>query len=164
MTAQLGTTTDPKALIPGEAAAINGIARQMQTYGDALREAGAGLIRLDTTDGWSGPAAERFRETFQGNRCGGCTPATPSTTPLRLSAAMQRSWHGRKSRLAKPFGSGKQEPPRAPPRPSGTRLKLGPRRYHQHQTPVPSNAPRPKRCSLGPVNNSTLPGTAAPKP
>lgn len=66
MTAELGTATDPKALIPGEVATVEGIAQQMQTYGDALREAGAGLGRVDTAEGWHGSAAERFQENLHG--------------------------------------------------------------------------------------------------
>ncbi|GDY34048.1 putative T7SS-secreted protein [Gandjariella thermophila] len=66
MTAELGQTNDPKALIPGDPASVQDIALLLRTYGDALHEAGAGLQRIDTTDGWSGQAADAFREVFHG--------------------------------------------------------------------------------------------------
>lgn len=66
MTAELGTTKDPKALVPGDVGALQTIAQQMTTYGHALHEAGTGLRRIDTTEGWGGAAADRFREVFEG--------------------------------------------------------------------------------------------------
>ncbi|GAA0534875.1 WXG100 family type VII secretion target [Saccharopolyspora thermophila] len=66
MTAELGTTQDPKALIPGDAGALQTIAQQMTAYGDALHNAGTGLRRIDTTEGWSGAAADSFRDVFDG--------------------------------------------------------------------------------------------------
>lgn len=38
----------------------------MQAYGDLLHLAGEGLKRIDTSDGWSGDAAEAFRKVFHG--------------------------------------------------------------------------------------------------
>lgn len=64
--AELGDTEDPKALIPGNPEAIHKTAWSMTVYGDLLHEAGTGLRRIDTTEGWSGEAAEQFRSTFHG--------------------------------------------------------------------------------------------------
>jgi hypothetical protein len=64
--AELGETDDPRALVPGDATAITSTAQQLRTRGDALHEAGTGLRRIDTTDGWSGAAADAFRSKFQG--------------------------------------------------------------------------------------------------
>lgn len=62
--AELGQTSDPKALVPGDTAAVHDTIRQLTAYGDALHNAGAGLRRIDTTEGWSGQAAEAFRAVF----------------------------------------------------------------------------------------------------
>ncbi|HEX5203380.1 MAG TPA: hypothetical protein VFW27_25900 [Actinoplanes sp.] len=64
--AELGETDDPRALVPGDVAAITGTAQLLRARGDALHEAGAGLKRIDTTDGWSGSAADAFRAKFHG--------------------------------------------------------------------------------------------------
>lgn len=66
MSAELGKTQDPKALIPGDAGAIHRAAGNLTAYGDALQNAGQGLTRIDTTQGWSGPAADAFRAVFHG--------------------------------------------------------------------------------------------------
>jgi hypothetical protein len=66
MAAELGHTNDPKALVPGNVGAIVDMMWAMRSYGDSLHDAGAGLQRIDTTDGWSGEAADRFREAFHG--------------------------------------------------------------------------------------------------
>lgn len=66
MTAELGQTQDPKALVPGDAAALHQTAENLTTYGDGLHNAGQGLNRIDTTSGWSGPAADAFRAVFHG--------------------------------------------------------------------------------------------------
>jgi hypothetical protein len=50
----LGETNDPRELVPGDAGAVTATARALRTRGDALHQAGAGLQRIDTTDGWSG--------------------------------------------------------------------------------------------------------------
>jgi hypothetical protein len=64
MPAELGTTNDPTALVPGDASALGGVVWWLQYYGDTLRDAGDGLSRIDTADGWSGPAADAFRSVF----------------------------------------------------------------------------------------------------
>jgi hypothetical protein len=64
--AELGQTEDPKQLIPGDAGALTGIAASLRSRGDELALAGKGLQRIDTSDGWSGPAADAFREKFHG--------------------------------------------------------------------------------------------------
>ncbi|MBB5152541.1 hypothetical protein [Saccharopolyspora phatthalungensis] len=53
--AELGETSDPKALVPGNAESIHKTAWSMTVYGDLLHEAGVGLQRIDTTEGWSNP-------------------------------------------------------------------------------------------------------------
>jgi len=62
----LGETNDPRELVPGDAGAVTAAARALRTRGDALHQAGAGLQRIDTTDGWSGPAGDAFRAKFHG--------------------------------------------------------------------------------------------------
>ncbi len=66
MAAELGETSSPKDLIPGDPATVQVMAASLRQYGDALHEAGAGLQRVDTTDGWSGQAADAFRNAFHG--------------------------------------------------------------------------------------------------
>jgi uncharacterized protein YukE len=64
--AELGQTDDPVALVPGSPPAILTTIASMRAYGDALHLAGTGLARIDTADGWSGPAADAFRAAFTG--------------------------------------------------------------------------------------------------
>jgi hypothetical protein len=66
MAAELGQTDDPKALVPGDVAAVTATMWALRSYGDALLEAGNGLTRIDTQEGWSGAAADQFRDRFQG--------------------------------------------------------------------------------------------------
>ncbi|PKW14301.1 putative T7SS-secreted protein [Saccharopolyspora spinosa] len=66
MAAELGTTNDPKALVPGDADALHRTSVSMTAYGDMLCEAGEGLKRIDSSEGWSGEAAEQFRSAFDG--------------------------------------------------------------------------------------------------
>ncbi|MFR9728112.1 putative T7SS-secreted protein [Saccharopolyspora sp. MS10] len=63
---ELGSTTDPRALIPGYADAVTSTAAAMRSYAESLHEAGAGLKRIDTTEGWEGEAADGFRSAFDG--------------------------------------------------------------------------------------------------
>lgn len=62
----LGETTEPKELVPGNPGAVTATLTAMRRYGDALHQAGNGLKRIDTTDGWSGKAGDAFRQVFQG--------------------------------------------------------------------------------------------------
>ncbi|MGH3628859.1 MAG: putative T7SS-secreted protein, partial [Sciscionella sp.] len=64
--AELGETSDPKALVPGDYSALQTTVSELGSYGDVLHEAGAGLTRIDTTEGWSGKAADQFRDVFGG--------------------------------------------------------------------------------------------------
>lgn len=64
--AELGQTSDPKALVPGDVGTVADTMWQLRTYGDELHEAGAGLSAIDTTEGWSGAAADAFHKIFQG--------------------------------------------------------------------------------------------------
>ncbi|MGI8311984.1 WXG100 family type VII secretion target [Saccharopolyspora hattusasensis] len=66
MGAELGTTTDPRALVPGFPDAVRATAAAMRAYGDNLHEAGSGLRRIETSEGWEGEAAEQFRSAFDG--------------------------------------------------------------------------------------------------
>ncbi|MEV0700015.1 putative T7SS-secreted protein [Saccharopolyspora sp. NPDC050389] len=66
MAAELGTTNDPNALIPGNADAVRVTAASMRRYGNTLQEAGEGLKRIDSSEGWEGEAAEQFRSAFEG--------------------------------------------------------------------------------------------------
>lgn len=64
--AQLGETDDPKALVPGNVGAVTDTMWAMRSYGDMLQEAGTGLARIDTVEGWRGEAADHFRKRFRG--------------------------------------------------------------------------------------------------
>jgi hypothetical protein len=64
--AELGETNDPTALVPGSAGDLQATAQDLSSYGDTLHEAGAGLKRIDTAEGWSGKAADQFRDVFHG--------------------------------------------------------------------------------------------------
>lgn len=64
--AELGQTDDPKALVPGDVGTVADTMWNLRTYGDALHEAGAGLSVIDTTEGWSGTAADAFHKIFHG--------------------------------------------------------------------------------------------------
>jgi uncharacterized protein YukE len=64
--ADLGQTNDPKALVPGDVGAVTSTVWSMRSYGDTLHEAGEGLAKIDTQEGWSGQAAEQFRSRFHG--------------------------------------------------------------------------------------------------
>lgn len=66
MAAELGQTHDPAKLIPGDPDAVHATAWSMRAFGDVLHEAGSGLQRINTADGWSGEAADRFRDAFDG--------------------------------------------------------------------------------------------------
>jgi hypothetical protein len=66
MVMRLGETNDPLALIPGNAESIAQVAGKMYGYSTVLTEAGNGLRRIDTVDGWSGAAGDAFRERFHG--------------------------------------------------------------------------------------------------
>lgn len=66
MAADLGETGDPRELIPGNPASLTSTYLAWRQYGDALHQAGTGLNRIDTTDGWSGAAGDAFRAKFQG--------------------------------------------------------------------------------------------------
>ncbi|MEV7470599.1 putative T7SS-secreted protein [Streptomyces kronopolitis] len=62
----LGQGGGAKALIPGNVASLRHTQAALQAYGDLLHRAGEGLKRIDTSDGWSGDAAEAFRKVFHG--------------------------------------------------------------------------------------------------
>lgn len=63
---ELGETNDPRDLVPGDAGSVTATAQALRARGEALRQAGIGLQRIDTTDGWSGSAGDAFRAKFQG--------------------------------------------------------------------------------------------------
>jgi hypothetical protein len=63
---QLGETSDPRALIPGDPAGIAEVAGRLYNYATLLTEAGNGLQRIDTESGWQGAAADAFRARFHG--------------------------------------------------------------------------------------------------
>ena len=50
----------------GDVGAVTGTLWSMRSYGDSLREAGTGLARIDTHQGWQGEAADQFRSRFDG--------------------------------------------------------------------------------------------------
>jgi hypothetical protein len=65
MPAELGETNDPTALIPGDPESIYTTFGGMVEYAALLEEAGKGLTSIDTSSGWSGPAADAFRAKYK---------------------------------------------------------------------------------------------------
>lgn len=61
--AELGETGDPRALVPGDPAAIVDNVVAVRARGEAMATAADGLHAIDTY-AWTGPAADRFREKF----------------------------------------------------------------------------------------------------
>jgi hypothetical protein len=66
MVSQLGQTSSPVDLIPGEPALITAVAGKLLAYANLLTEAGNGLEVIDTESGWQGAAADGFRAKFTG--------------------------------------------------------------------------------------------------
>ncbi|MEJ2862787.1 putative T7SS-secreted protein [Actinomycetospora flava] len=62
--AELGATEDPAALVPGNPIVLRTAGETYRRYAQMLGDAAAGLGRLGTPEGWSGPAADRFRAAF----------------------------------------------------------------------------------------------------
>jgi len=62
--AELGSTSDPRVLVPGDQGALVRSVWSLRELGDSLSSAGRGLSRLDTDDGWRGAAADAFRERY----------------------------------------------------------------------------------------------------
>lgn len=71
--AELGETDDPAQLVPGNPGTITATARALRTRAGELEQAGTGLSRIDTTEGWSGPAGDAFRAKFHGQPGGWLT-------------------------------------------------------------------------------------------
>lgn len=65
MAAELGETTNPRLLVPGNPDLLRRSAETLTRMGNALVQAGEGLRKLDT-GGWHGPAADAFHEYFDG--------------------------------------------------------------------------------------------------
>ncbi|MBA8822762.1 uncharacterized protein YukE [Saccharopolyspora lacisalsi] len=61
--AELGETTDPKALVPGDPDGLNDKATKLREEGERFETVGAGLKRVEVGD-WKGEASEAFWSTF----------------------------------------------------------------------------------------------------
>ncbi|WP_181775433.1 putative T7SS-secreted protein [Amycolatopsis pittospori] len=61
--AELGETSDPRALIPGDPDAIEENSRVLHGRREATGQVGDGLRRIDTGS-WTGPAAKKFHDKF----------------------------------------------------------------------------------------------------
>lgn len=61
--AELGETADPRALVPGDPAAIEENARVLHGRSRGTGQAGDSLRRIDTGS-WAGPAAAKFHDKF----------------------------------------------------------------------------------------------------
>ncbi|MBE1502250.1 hypothetical protein H4696_009350 [Amycolatopsis lexingtonensis] len=61
--AELGETSDPRALVPGDPAAIEENARVLRDRSEATARVGDGLGKIDTGS-WTGPAATQFHDKF----------------------------------------------------------------------------------------------------
>lgn len=64
--AGLGTTTDPVELVPGNVSDVTVAAYGLSDYAASLENAGLGLRRISTDDGWRGDAADAFRARYDG--------------------------------------------------------------------------------------------------
>ncbi|GLZ45874.1 hypothetical protein Acsp06_20590 [Actinomycetospora sp. NBRC 106375] len=62
--AELGETADPRLLVPGDPDAARAVARSMIAFAGNLSQAGDGLARITTPQGWSGDGADAFRGRF----------------------------------------------------------------------------------------------------
>ncbi|GAA3791383.1 putative T7SS-secreted protein [Amycolatopsis tucumanensis] len=62
--AELGQSSDPKSLVPGDPLEIRKSAVHLLRYGHALNEVADGLKGLDSSH-WKGAAADAFREKFE---------------------------------------------------------------------------------------------------
>ncbi|MFK0294753.1 putative T7SS-secreted protein [Streptomyces sp. NPDC090442] len=62
----LGEGSKATELIPGNPAALRHTESALQAYGDLLHRAGEGLRRIDTSDGWTGEAADAFHDVYHG--------------------------------------------------------------------------------------------------
>ncbi|EPH07262.1 hypothetical protein HMPREF1531_00320 [Propionibacterium sp. oral taxon 192 str. F0372] len=65
--AELGETTDPKQLVPGDPAKCAGLYWDLSAMSTDLETAGRGLSKIDTSAGWAGPAAEAFQKVYEGH-------------------------------------------------------------------------------------------------
>lgn len=63
--AQLGQSNDPRALVPGDPAALRSHATALVGRGNTLTQVGDRLRGVDTSQGWSGKAASAFQGKFQ---------------------------------------------------------------------------------------------------
>jgi hypothetical protein len=84
---ELGTTNDPKALVPGDAGTLNDIVQMLGSYGDMLAEAASGLQRIDTSDGWAVPRRTGSARHSTANPANGSRQAVASTRQPRLWTA-----------------------------------------------------------------------------
>ncbi|MFJ9949127.1 putative T7SS-secreted protein [Kitasatospora sp. NPDC091207] len=66
MAKELGSTSDPKELVPGDPESISSTCAWLKSYGDTLHSTGEGLKKIDTVEGWSGKAGDAFRSAFEG--------------------------------------------------------------------------------------------------
>ena len=91
--AELGSTGDPKALIPGGPARVQQTVEGFIRYGDALVMAGEGLKSIDS-GGWTGVAGDAFHECFDGepDRWIGCGQAFLDAAGALAGHAEALSW------------------------------------------------------------------------
>jgi hypothetical protein len=91
--AELGETTDPKALVPGDATALQATAHSLDRFGTTLSRVGSGLRAIDD-GGWSGQAADAFRNKFDGEptRWTTCGDSFVSARDALVNYARTLSW------------------------------------------------------------------------
>jgi len=67
MAAELGETTDPGKLVPGNAGALEGVAQSLRKKSGAFEDVGAGMgaVRIP---GWTGKASDEFWDQFSGEK------------------------------------------------------------------------------------------------
>ncbi|MFE7317291.1 putative T7SS-secreted protein [Streptomyces sp. NPDC057555] len=67
MTAELGETTDPKELIPGNAGTLEAVAGTLRKHSGTFEDVGNRLGGVRISD-WSGKASDEFWESFSGEK------------------------------------------------------------------------------------------------
>ncbi|MFD7920306.1 putative T7SS-secreted protein [Streptomyces sp. NPDC059740] len=67
MTQELGGTTDPRELIPGNVGAVEGVARALRKQSEKFETVarGLGAVRIS---GWHGPASDQFSDRLSGEK------------------------------------------------------------------------------------------------
>jgi hypothetical protein len=99
--AELGESTDPRALISGDPESLRASAAVMAAFGESLVSAGEGLRGIDDGD-WQGNAAEAFHASFDGQPAKwiGCGDSFHAASSALVGYADTLAWAQARSREA----------------------------------------------------------------